>query len=108
MYFTAKLFIALLTVTAASASVYTARTERAELSAVFFSNVNLTGGSFSPNNLVQDRAESILIGPGYTCTFFVYEGCEGNGTTLSGEVDSLPAISLSNNIESFICDKQIH
>lgn len=107
MYFTTKLSSLLSIVAASSASaqaIITARVrfnlclmyccflltitftipqnELAEVSAVFFSNVNLTGASFSPNNLVQgvcntlpccwlDRAESILIGPGYACTFFV-------------------------------------
>ncbi|KAF8961914.1 hypothetical protein BDZ97DRAFT_1920824 [Flammula alnicola] len=121
MYFTTK-FAGLLSIVAASVvsaqATIAARNELAELSVIFYANVNLTGASFSPSNLVQgvcntlpccwlDRAESVVIGPGYACTFFVYQGCEGNGTTLSKQVDSLPALSLYSNIESFICDKQI-
>ncbi|KDR84692.1 hypothetical protein GALMADRAFT_206211 [Galerina marginata CBS 339.88] len=86
MYFTTKsvsLFLIGVTASASNQADITARSVLAELSAVFFSNVNLTGASFSPSNLVQgvcntlpccwlDRAESILIGPGYACTFFVF------------------------------------
>lgn len=55
----------------------------AEVSVVFYDDVNLLGASFSPAEILPgvcqtlpgnwlDRAESLEIGPGYTCNFYVY------------------------------------
>ncbi|PPQ94273.1 hypothetical protein CVT25_004929 [Psilocybe cyanescens] len=122
MYFTAKFTSILLAITAcalsAQSAVIEARTDLAELSVVFFDDVNLTGAAYSPDSLVQavcstlpgnwlDRAESVLIGTGFTCTFFGFQGCEGPGTTLSGTIKSLPNPSLYDNVESFSCNKAL-
>ncbi|KDR66060.1 hypothetical protein GALMADRAFT_162286 [Galerina marginata CBS 339.88] len=121
MYFTNKLSSVLSTIAVAAFSAQAAvvgRHELAELSAVFFDDVGLTGASFSPESLVQgvcntlpgtwlDRAESVKIGPGFACTLFGFQGCAGSGTTLSGTVNSLPMPALYDNTESFICFKQV-
>ncbi|KDR84693.1 hypothetical protein GALMADRAFT_206212 [Galerina marginata CBS 339.88] len=121
MHFTTK-FSSLLLAIAASAfpaqAAVVSRHELAELSVVFFDDVSLTGASFSPDSLVQgvcntlpgtwlDRAESVKVGPGFACTFFEFQGCEGPGTSLSGTVNELPMPSLYDNTESFSCNKQI-
>ncbi|KAF8966040.1 hypothetical protein BDZ97DRAFT_1756760 [Flammula alnicola] len=95
----------------------THQNELAELSVIFFDDIDLTGASYSPDTLVQsvcttlpgdwlDRPESVLISPGFACTFFEFQGCEGPGTVLSGTVDTLQP-SLYDNTESFTCNKQI-
>ncbi|KAF8967528.1 hypothetical protein BDZ97DRAFT_527156 [Flammula alnicola] len=119
MYFNAKFASLLLAVAASAFSAHAAviaRSELAELSVIFFDDVNLTGASFSPDSLVQgvcttlpahwlDRPESVKIGSGFACTFYGFQGCEGSGTLLSGTVNQLPP-GLYDNIESFICNKQ--
>ncbi|KDR66061.1 hypothetical protein GALMADRAFT_148222 [Galerina marginata CBS 339.88] len=121
MYFTTKFSGLLLAIAASTYSAQAAvvsRHELAELSVVFFDDVNLTGASFSPASLAQgvcstlpgtwlDRAESVKIGPGFACTFFEFQGCEGPGTALSGTVNSLPMPALYDNTESFFCNKQV-
>ncbi|KAH9477152.1 hypothetical protein JR316_0011069 [Psilocybe cubensis] len=118
MYFTAKLAAILLAAAASARSAAVARTELAALSVVFFDDVNFTGAAYSPDTLLQsvcstlpgdwlDRPESVLIASGFSCTFFEFQGCEGPGTTLSGNIASLPDPSLYNNVESFSCNKAI-
>ncbi|KAF8953352.1 hypothetical protein BDZ97DRAFT_1929747 [Flammula alnicola] len=120
MYFNAKFASLLLAVAASTFSVQAAviaRNELAELSVIFFDDVDLTGASYSPDSLVQsvcttlpgdwlDRPESVLISPGFACTLFEFQGCEGPGTALSGTVNVLQP-SLYDNTESFTCNKQI-
>ncbi|KAH9477200.1 hypothetical protein JR316_0011123 [Psilocybe cubensis] len=121
MQFTTKFtsfLVAIASTAAVARSSVIARNDLAALSVVFFDDTNLRGSAYSPDGLVQsvcstlpgdwlDRAESVEIASGFTCTFFEFQGCEGPGTTLSGTIMSLPDPSLYNNVESFSCNKAV-
>ncbi|KAH9477201.1 hypothetical protein JR316_0011120 [Psilocybe cubensis] len=121
MQFTTKLSTLLVAIASAVIATHgsvIARNELAALSIIFFDDVGLTGSAYAPDGLLQsvcttlppdwlDRAESVDIATGFSCTFFQFQGCDGTGITLSGIVETLPDPELYDNIESFSCNKAI-
>ncbi|KAH9478894.1 hypothetical protein JR316_0009356 [Psilocybe cubensis] len=90
------------------------------LSIIFFDDLNFLGNSYSPARPIPDtcitlssdwrnRAKSLIIGSGYSCSFHIFTTCQGTGQALSGDVGELSSTSsppLYQNIESFECTKQ--
>ncbi|KAF5313909.1 hypothetical protein D9619_013066 [Psilocybe cf. subviscida] len=115
-----KFISILLAITVSAQSVHSAVIARhalAQVSVIFFDDINVRGASFSPDDLVQgvcttlpgdwlDRAESVEISAGFSCSFFELQGCEGPATALTGTVDFLDP-TVYNNIESFVCTKAL-
>ncbi|KAH9478840.1 hypothetical protein JR316_0009302 [Psilocybe cubensis] len=87
------------------------------LSIIFYDDINFVGNTYSPINAQPDtcidlpspwrnRAESMSVGSGYTCTFYSFTGCQGAGKVQAGRVATLPTTGnpvLYQNIESFEC-----
>ncbi|PPQ85926.1 hypothetical protein CVT26_000885 [Gymnopilus dilepis] len=116
MLFTTAKFTALLLAIAGSAQAsVTPREELAPLSITFYDDVNYAGRPYSPAAVPGqcftlpgdwlDRPQSVVIGPGYTCSFYVYADCVGSATVLSGSVPTLRASNLYNDIHSLLCTK---
>ncbi|PPQ98116.1 hypothetical protein CVT26_003250 [Gymnopilus dilepis] len=89
--------------------------ELAPLSVTFYDDVNYTGRAYSPAAVPSqcftlsgdwlDRPESVVIGAGYSCWFYVYANCVNAAAgPYTGSVASLPS-NLYNNIHSLYCVK---